>query len=105
VQRVDGFYLYQVGGQIHPLNDLRAYALPGGHPTNVGEAKTALFVAESALEGLITRSVFRLRTSTQSGHALLNAIRALKAKLDEETDPTKATLVGRLSDYRSHDDF
>jgi hypothetical protein len=81
VQRVDGFYLYQVGGQLHPLSELTAYALPYGYATTIAEARMALYVAEAALEPLITRSVFRLKTSAQPGHALLNEIRALKARL------------------------
>jgi hypothetical protein len=82
VQRVDGYYLYQVGGQIHPLSELRAYAMPGGYPTTIADARTALYLAEAALEPLITRSVFRLRTSFQAGYTLLQAIRALKLQLD-----------------------
>jgi hypothetical protein len=89
VQRVDGFYLYQVGGQLHPLGELRAYAFPGGHPTSVGEARVALYLAEAALEPLIYRSVFRLRTSFQSGNILLEAIRVLKAKVDAAPDPAQ----------------
>jgi hypothetical protein len=84
VKRVDGFYLYQVGSQIHPLSELRAYAFPGAHATTVGEALGALYIAEAALEGLVHRSIFRLKMSVGSGQTLLNLVRALKAKLADE---------------------
>jgi len=79
VQRVDGFYLYQAGSQLHPLSELRAYAFPGGKETTFGEAEMVAYVAEAALDILITRSIFRLRTSVQSGQSLLAAVRTLKA--------------------------
>ena len=83
MQRVDGFYLYQVGGQLHPLSELRAYALrEGGHPTTLGEARMVIYLAEAALEPFLSRSVFRLKTSAQPGYALLDAIRALKVRID-----------------------
>jgi len=90
VQRVDGFYLYQTGSQIHPLSELRAFALPGGNATTVAEAMTTVYVAEASLEALIHRSVFQLKTSVMSGQALLNAVRELKAKLERESDQAKA---------------
>jgi len=48
-----------------------------------------LYIAEAALEPLITRSVFQLRTSVQPGYTLLNAIRTLKAKVDAESNDAK----------------
>jgi len=89
VQRVDGYYLYQVGSQLHPLTELHAWAVPGRQPTSYGEAGLALYVAEAALEPLLTRSVFRLRTSAQSGQTLLQAIKHLRAVADAEPDKTK----------------
>jgi hypothetical protein len=82
VLRIDGYYLYQTGSQIHPLSELRAYAMPGSPQTTVGEARSVVYVAEAAVEGLVSRSIFRLRTSVQSGKVLLTAIRALRAKLE-----------------------
>jgi len=78
--RVDGFYLYQVGYQIHPLSELRA-ALGADLGTKVEDAFFPLFVAEGALETLLTRSVFRLRTSVQAGQELLAAIRATQNRV------------------------
>lgn len=88
MQRVDGFYLYQVGGQIHPLSEIQAHAF-SGHATTLGEARLAIYVAEAALETLITRSVFRLKTSYQPGNTLLGAIRQLKTKIEAATDLTQ----------------
>lgn len=88
--RVDGYYLYSVGSQIHPLSELRG-TNGWGNPTTVDEARLPIMIAEGALEPLLSRSVFRLRTSVQSGQRLLEAIRVLKAKIEAATDP-KATL-------------
>ncbi len=88
MQRVDGFYLYQVGPQIHPLTEMTMQGLAPS-PT-YDQALFPLYIAESALDTLITRSVFRLRTSYQSGQTLLAAIRRLKTKIeDPNTDKTK----------------
>ena len=57
VQRVDGYYLYQVGGQIHPLGELRTYALGGVDATTIADARVKLYMAEAALEPL--RSLLR----------------------------------------------
>jgi hypothetical protein len=83
MQRVDGYYLYQVGSQIHPPFHWTAYALPFQNATTNGEARMHLYIAEAALEPLLTRSVFRLRTSVQSGQALLTTIRAVRDRIDQ----------------------
>jgi hypothetical protein len=88
VQRVDGFYLYWLGGQIHPLSEFTAYSFPGGHSTTIGEARLMLYLAEAALDPFIHRSVLRLRTSVQPGYVLLDAIRAVKAKVDAAPSET-----------------
>lgn len=85
MQRVDGYYLYTVGSQIHPLVDFR-YDLPGTPGTTMQEALLPLYVAEGALEPLITRSIFRLRTSVNAGNALLAAVRAAKAEAEGAQD-------------------
>jgi len=86
VQRVDGYYLYQVGHQIHPLSELRHQDTRTGKATNLEEARFPLYIAESALDTLLARSVFRLKTSVQSGNFLLAAIRGLKVKLEAAPD-------------------
>lgn len=80
VLRVDGFYLYQTGWQIHPLSNFAA-----GN-TTYEQAIYPLYFAESALDGLVAKSVFRLRTSVKSGQELLAAVRALKSKIDESRE-------------------
>lgn len=88
MQRVDGFYLYLVGSQIHPLAEI---SVQGVLPAPTYErVRFPVYIAESAVEMLITRSIFRLRTSVQSGHTLLDAIRQLKAKIENPiTDTSK----------------
>jgi hypothetical protein len=88
VQRVDGNYLYQVGSQIHPLADLK-YATSNIKGTSYLDAYFPLLIAEGALEPLITRSVFQLRTSVQAGQTLLAAIRDLRNRIGQETAPEK----------------
>jgi hypothetical protein len=83
MQRVDGYYLYSVGSQIHPLSEIKGKAAWETEPskaTTYAEAFLPIIVAEGALEPLLMRSVFRLRTSVQAGQKLLDAIRAIKAK-------------------------
>jgi|HubBroStandDraft_6_1064221.scaffolds.fasta_scaffold378648_2 hypothetical protein len=67
MQRVDGFYLYQVGSQIHPLANLRWQNSPPGDATTLEEARYTVYIAEGALEPLLTRSIFRLKTSAAPG--------------------------------------
>ena len=84
--RVDGNYLYTVGGQLHPLDTLKYSSDEWGKATTVYQALSILFVAEAALEPLISRTVFQLRMCIQSGNALLQAIRTLRDKLAQEVD-------------------
>jgi hypothetical protein len=72
VQRVDGYYLYQVGSQIHPLSDIKWQNGSTGKATTLEEARFLIYVAEVALEPLLTRSVFQLKTSLQSGSIICN---------------------------------
>lgn len=88
MQRVDGFYLYQVGFQIHALAEFRHMDSTLGKAITLDEARFPVYIAESALEALLARSVFRLKTSNQPGQALLAAIRELKVKI-EAADATK----------------
>ncbi|MBB4366750.1 hypothetical protein GGD65_007824 [Bradyrhizobium sp. CIR18] len=78
MQRVDAFYLYSVGGQLRPLSQIRS----GGPDatSTYGEAFFPLLIAEGALEPLLYRSIFRIRTSLAAGQQLLHAIRTIKDK-------------------------
>lgn len=86
MQRVDGYYLYTVGMQIHPLSELRGNPSTYGKPMSLDEARLPVLIAEGALEPLLARSVFKLRTSVQPGDKLLAAIRSLKEKIVTATD-------------------
>lgn len=85
MQRVDGYYLYNVGSYIHPLSGLKGKATwenssESVPATTYAEAYLVLVVAEGALEPLLTRSIFRLRTSQQAGQKLLAELRNIKSK-------------------------
>jgi len=89
MQRVDGYYLYTVGSQVHPLSELRGRATwePTGKATTHAEANFPLVIAEGALNNLLNRSIFRLRTSLRAGQKLLEAIRTIKAKVEDGKTP------------------
>jgi hypothetical protein len=89
MQRVDGSYLYKMGSQIHSLGEFRYQGSSSGPPTTMFEALLPLYLAEAAIDGLVNRSVFRLKTSVNPGQALLEAVRALKTKIDQEPDKSK----------------
>jgi hypothetical protein len=95
--RVDAYYLFQIGSRIHPLSDLRAQATSLGAATTFEEARFPIYIAEAALDELIHRSIFRLKTSFQSGQALLTAIRSVKTAIDDASDT--AQLLGWAKVY------
>lgn len=83
MQRVDGYYLYTVGHQIHGLSELKGKApwdASTQAATTYGDSYLTLMVAEGALDLLLTRSIFRLRTSQQAGQKLLGAVRTIRNK-------------------------
>jgi len=82
MQRVDGFYLYQVGSQIHPLTEV-------GHGATWAQIHIPAFVAQGALEPLVTRTVFQLRTSVQSGNSLLNVLREINTFIMDQSNTDK----------------
>jgi hypothetical protein len=86
VQRVDGFYLYDVGARLHALE-----AFSSQRETPVAEMHLALLVAEGALEPFLAQSVFKFKTCQGKGAELLAAIRTLTAKIDNLPDGTYAT--------------
>lgn len=68
MQRVDGFYLYSVGWQVHPLLNLKWDA------TKYGDAYYPLLTAQSALSGLLYQSVFQVSTCQVSGQNLMSSL-------------------------------
>jgi hypothetical protein len=65
-------YLYEVGSKIHPLTGING-------DSTWFSAHFPLMIAEGALEPLITRTVFQLRTSVQAGVTLLSVVREMNA--------------------------
>src|SRR5258708_9609645 len=82
MQRIDGFYMYLVGSQLHPLSTLRMGSLSGGKATTHGEAEFSIIVAAGSLDPLLHRSIFKLRTSFAAGQELLGALRRVAAKIN-----------------------
>lgn len=73
--RLNGHYLYEVGGQMKFLNDISA-------GVKYDDAFLPLLVAEGALKPFLQQSVFQLRTSQQSGFELLEIIGRLREKAE-----------------------
>jgi hypothetical protein len=67
---VDAMYLYRLGHAIHPLIELRSEA-------DMAAWILPLYVAQNSLDGLLTGSVYQLRSSYPAGAKLLQAIKAL----------------------------
>lgn len=81
MQRVDGNYLYSVGCQIHPLSQFKSSS-PGVVGTSFHDAWLPIVIAEGALDPLLSRSVFRLKTSVQAGHLLLTTLKSTRATIE-----------------------
>lgn len=86
MQRVDGFYLYLTGTQIHPISGLGPF---GDEAPMIREALYTIIVAIGALEPLVTQSIFKLRTSYAAGMTLLTTLKAVREKLEAEPDKAK----------------
>ncbi|MBT2132704.1 hypothetical protein KK137_00020 [Croceibacterium sp. LX-88] len=68
MQPIHGYYLYELGAQVHPLTQFNFQATTwqaAHHPT---------LVAQGALGALLNNSVYQLRTSRQEGLELLNLL-------------------------------
>src|ERR1700690_3373016 len=74
--RLNGYYLYEVGSQIHPLSEIKA-------GDGYDSAYIALLIAEGALAPFL-QSIYRPKTSFGSGNELLEAIRSVKSKFEED---------------------
>jgi len=100
MQRVDGFYLYTVGAQIRPLLGLRT---PGTDVdgTTMFQALFLILIAEGALEPLLHRSVFKLRTSIHTGQQLLDALRRTKSTIQSTKDKSTTLDFGPVYEITS----
>lgn len=87
MQKIDGNYLYLVGSQIHPISEFKVW---GDHPTTYQDALYPLVQAETALDTLLHRSVFKLKTSIQAGEKLLSGIRQMIETVHSETNKNAA---------------
>jgi hypothetical protein len=68
--QVDGFYLYSSGYNIHPLSEMKA-------ADDYQQWVFPLYVALEAVETILNRSIFQIRTSKLAGQKLFGAINGL----------------------------
>jgi hypothetical protein len=80
--RVSGYYLYNAGASIHPLNNVT-------HTTKLSDAFFPVLMAESTLEILLNNSVFNLKTSRNSGANLLASVREIRKAIENTDDKDK----------------
>jgi hypothetical protein len=80
MNRVDGYYVYSVGFQIHPLSSFT-------QESKLVEIVMPLIIAEGALDTFLSRSIFKIRTSLQAGHQLLGAVKAVRERALQSRDP------------------
>lgn len=92
MQRVHGYYLYEVGYKVHPIGSFQA------DRTTYREAHFPLIVAEGALGPFLQGSIFQFKLCQQDGHALLEEIRAVLAKIRQE-DPNSETKLDVFDVY------
>lgn len=69
--KVDGYFLYQLGTEIHPLTTVST-------STTKGALVSIVWSVERWLDALLNHSVFGLRLSWQSGTTLLATVRRVK---------------------------
>src|SRR3990167_16530 len=91
VQKVDGYYLYQVGASIHPLSEIR-------ESTTYSDALLPILIAYGILDTFLNRSIFRPRMCLQNGKALLAIIVEFKNKADDKSIVN--TPIGPYDAYR-----
>jgi hypothetical protein len=77
MQRVDGYYLYQTGLSIHPLEGMKG-------EDSYSTWLLPLLVANGALSGFVNNSIFKLKTSHATGNQLLEVIKVLIADTARE---------------------
>jgi hypothetical protein len=78
VQRIDGYYLYQVGWQVHPLLTLNA------NNTTYREAFYPFHSAQGALNAFLYQSVFQVSTCKVAGQNVLGQLARLMDNIGVE---------------------
>jgi hypothetical protein len=82
VQPIDGFYLYSIGWQVHPITEMNWQNI------SYGDAFFPFLRARGALNGLLNQSVYQVRTCHASGTELLALLNAAIEQIPHE-DGTK----------------
>lgn len=90
---VDGYYLYNVGGSLHPLEKIT-------HDTKWIDAWLPLYVAAGELEIFVNNSVYAVavRSSRRKANELLTTLKEQAAEAEKPENQEK--LMGSLAAYR-----
>ena len=89
--RIDGHYLYSIGGLLKPLGDIN-------QSSTFANVWLPVLLADGPLYQLLYNSVFRFKTPLEKGAELLATIRELRTEAEKEQDKDKA--IGPLWAYR-----
>lgn len=74
MQPIDGYYLYSLGTQVHPLTSLN------WQQTSWNDGYFTMLTAQGAINALLHQSVYQVRACRQEGVELLQLITALLAE-------------------------
>lgn len=72
--RIDGFYLYQLGYNIHGIQHIRVFPYRDEKPHTCAQCLGFLYPAGIALEELMTRSIYRMRNISNTAQSLKASI-------------------------------
>lgn len=90
MQKVDGFYLYQVGAALQPLKNIRGrFSDDDLRGTTYEEASYSLRSVRETLQLFLDNKIYRLKTSLDKGQELLNVIDELIKKIENDTEKNK----------------
>lgn len=97
MQKVDGYYLYQVGGALRKLHELQGnFSGNDTRGTEYQEAFFALRYARQTLEPFLNHESYRLKTCVQKGQELLRAIDTLGSAINNDPEKSKLLSFGEL---------
>lgn len=90
MQKVDGYYLYQVGASMRRLHELEGdFSETDNRGTLYQGAYYLLINASSVLETFLTNESYRMKTCIQKGNDLLKVLRTLQTKIENEENKKK----------------
>lgn len=72
--RIDGFYLYQLGYNIHGIQNIRIFPIDNEQPHTCTQCLSFLYPAGIALDELMNRSIYRMRNIFGTASSLRGSI-------------------------------